>query len=1303
MIAHILMSYAGGPVAMGMQLLQQVALYSTPAFMHQASLLYYKLKPLAHNHAHWLVEDCLDKAASLSANTVMLSFKGMRLLDYATNPTRCGVGFATSQLLANLASYYTDNKDAQAAMLFLGREAGFMAVDAYQQYDANLSESGAYEHELNRALTIWGSILGKTYGESFVYGIHAVTQFKNELYQAVGWTEHSAITEINKSIEAVRKRLTGLESYKRLESMLQQSEELLKPLQGYFLSSQLVFQKFRSIQEEINYWRERTLQEIEGWVYKTIVPDSNYQKYATFYLLQAKLAMLQHRVLDAERELKYSENMLAETSPASTNLSELQRNHEQSKMRYQALQLEANQCREELNVVWESTPKAAQLHLMKDAHENEFVTRMKLEEKRLDKEFKEGHDANNEDVESASVALEEATIEHQKSVDLSISAEIKMIEVLTSIEEKDLDISSSMFHNGTERAAEIWTTEQYDLIQAYDCFVQYEKELAQAKIQLQKSEALYQAAQQNHDINENMIYAIDQLNGNKDIVWDEHKLSNAVQNKTSDEFANAAIDVFVNLGVIERDHAISRMYDTFKRSVDKTRHNKLVHSTAQFNNKVKEVKSDYRAMRVSMGTAFLEKLNEAKSNYIALSENVDQLASKADLAREKYLNLTPVETREKYLSQFECARESLERARWESTHNIESIHQIIVTIGQPEIAIGAFLQENEQAIENHLGWYLARSASVWLAEYKHLFLSFSNFHSINKDRNEMFSEFRSKGVDPSTIAEQKSRIDEFISEQILQDARNYFLDSQRVEGTSDNPELIVNRILYILDRGMGRLNRDPKVPLGVGGKPLSTLLTESLSMRSDDETKRLIYQALQENTKSESINVVGQWTPPPPPPPVQVSKPRKKKWYNKALDVVKYIANEILKNGGGGNVSSDGVSIGARGYEHFNIYRFNHQAQNILNIKQQTPSQYPTIVRNGPNINTSSAEHNHFASMMPYPRLIEILENDGVSFPTPSNSANDIITNVVTPSVQSSSTILPVSLASPVAQMVREARYQPFNNPVYPLQERASSQQAMTATSVLNYFVSTSNASISSAARNTLANAPIMPVRQASQTNTSSISTNFARLNADGTRSDYGFPIYQHEPNESSFPIHNEVDGLYEGMPIEQALGQRLGTPIHHVEPNFTSLPIFTQAAILYMLRRNYSHNSEYVPNEKHRQAAPREVSIDPFYYQPEKAEKLLHEALEKRYQSKNGKQYYSPIRDINGDLHVFVFQPTHNDNREYHGYLYETTDGKRSINEDILNVAKIWREDGSISKTEYKKMVNNKMNWAKGSKKEFR
>lgn len=293
--------------------------------------------------------------------------------------------------------------------------------------------------------------------------------------------------------------------------------------------------------------------------------------------------------------------------------------------------------------------------------------------------------------------------------------------------------------------------------------------------------------------------------------------------------------------------------------------------------------------------------------------------------------------------------------------------------------------------------------------------------------------------------------------------------------------------------------------------------------------------------------------------------------------MVKYIAKEILKNGGGGNVNSNGVSIGARGYEHFNIYRFNHQAQNILNIKQQTPSQHPVIQRNGSNINTSSAEHNHFASMMPYPRLIDILENDGVSFPTPSNSANDIITNVITPSVQSSSTILPVSLISPVAQMVREARYQPSNNPVYPLQERASSQRAMTATSVLNYFVSTSNASISSAARNTLANAPIMPVRQVSQTNTSSISTNFARLNADGTRSDYGFPIHQHEPSESSFPIHDELDRQHQGMPIDQALAQRLETPVG--QPGFnwnhTIFPIVAPSFLLYLRSQNRSEEDQ--------------------------------------------------------------------------------------------------------------------------------
>jgi hypothetical protein len=202
-----------------------------------------------------------------------------------------------------------------------------------------------------------------------------------------------------------------------------------------------------------------------------------------------------------------------------------------------------------------------------------------------------------------------------------------------------------------------------------------------------------------------------------------------------------------------------------------------------------------------------------------------------------------------------------------------------------------------------------------------------------------------------------------------------------------------------------------------------------------------------------------------------------------------------------------------------------------------------------------------------------------------------------------------------------------------------------------------------------------------------------------------------------TYPIHQQEPPIYVGISPDTRLDleQNESFPARvDQEPNILVFPVADPLPIIFehpiqeqisgiYYRYQSSNEPEYQPNEKHRYEVPGSQSIDPFYHQPLKAERLLHEAIEKGYQTKDGKQYYAPIRDTKGDLHVFVFQPTHNDGREYHGYLYETSEGKNNIDNDILNVAKLWKDKDIIDKKEYKKIITNKMDWEKGPKKEFR
>lgn len=258
------------------------------------------------------------------------------------------------------------------------------------------------------------------------------------------------------------------------------------------------------------------------------------------------------------------------------------------------------------------------------------------------------------------------------------------------------------------------------------------------------------------------------------------------------------------------------------------------------------------------------------------------------------------------------------------------------------------------------------------------------------------------------------------------------------------------------------------------------------------------------------------------------------------------------------------MSVGARGYEHFNVHRFNNQGQNVLNIKQRHPSEQRIFDKNISNIDPHHSARDNLTSMMPYPRLIDILEHDDVAFPVPSNISTDHITDIVSPSVQLSTTRLPLSLMSPVAQMVTQARHQPSQNGVFPHQQGIISQQSGTASPILNYFMPAAEA-----------HPLVIYVGMAAASAATGLLVARQSQIASDQPHDTNFPVHQHEPSLSSFPIHDDLGSHLEGMPIEQVLAQRLETPVE--QPGFdiasTVFPVLAPSAMLYLRNINNNRN----------------------------------------------------------------------------------------------------------------------------------
>jgi ankyrin repeat protein len=1060
MLAHVLMSYSGGPVTMGLQLLQQVALYSTPAFMHKASLMYYKVKPFIHNHTNWLIEDCFDSAATLSSNTVFIGFKGMRLIDYATNPTRCGVGLATSHILANLAGYYTSNKDAQAAMLFMGREIGFTAVDAYQYYGAqqsSVSESLAFETELNQGLTIWGSILGKAQGEAFVYGIHSISQFKNEFYQAIGWAEHTAIEAAADAVRDIRQRLISLESFNALEAALQESTEVLTPLQGYLSTSKTLFLKVQQAQKEVHYWRDRTLQEIEGWIYDNIIPESNYQKYASFYLIQTKLSLLSHKLLESEAEKKYAQTVLDEATNASISTQSAKQSLDKATAKFEEMQQSVAQCREEMQAIWDSTPKAIRSANLEDAHNNELLSRVDLEEATIQRDYVVQHEGSPEIIEEAETAVLQLKEDNFQAAAISTTAEQALREVSTSLEEGYLSERLTHRHHNIEQAAISWRTHQTTLLNAYDDFIQSEISLEKSRAVMEEHSHAFKIAQQAYDENEQKLYDVEHP-GPIDIY---KTVDNAVRDNQGDDYKKKVIKIVIDdiaaTGVVSVADAYHRMEPTFitaqdSKQWDLRRDHLVKRATEQFNQVLSDYKENYLNARVTLTGA----LNAAHEKYISSSNDYDIIKQDADTARLKYVALLPLNEQQEFESIYQSAKIFSDDSHWKSTHNPEHINQVISVLGQPEIAMGAFLEENRLTLNVHLNRNLFQSMAIWLIEYKYLFVH-GNVETMLGEQSALFKDIQGGILTPDIISEQKNKIDTAISENILINAEN-ITKSNISHDDSGYAEAVAKNVIIILHRGLGNYNVDESSALMVGSEPLIEKLTAMISENDEAGAITAIFQSLQENTSSISINRFGKYQPPQPAPEVAAPAKKKKGFLQSVWDGVRNAAEtvvtEVLKNGVGGRADGNGAYVGLRGYEHFEVYRFNNQAKNILNLNQVSSNNNPNLKVNNNyratfvtgQIDATAAQNlGHDANfhssnaMMPYPHLHELLENAGIAFPThlPNQSGselhhqvdplNDIANLAGNPSPSHS-----LSLASPVEQMVRQAMHQANQGPMPP-------------------------------------------------------------------------------------------------------------------------------------------------------------------------------------------------------------------------------------------------------------------------------
>jgi ankyrin repeat protein len=194
-----------GPYFIPIELAKQGCLYAVPTIKKQAGQLYYTIKPGIHNYTWPCISNGFDYGATGISYASDGVFGLMSLNDWYNNfaPRAIGVGCGIG-LLKLAQKLGVKNKECQAAVLFLAKEASYALVDAYNKTSPENKAHNAQAYlnidkNLDHAYEVWTSILGKENGEKFVNAFHFIHQYQEKTYSYLGEMERAFLDPLAKN------------------------------------------------------------------------------------------------------------------------------------------------------------------------------------------------------------------------------------------------------------------------------------------------------------------------------------------------------------------------------------------------------------------------------------------------------------------------------------------------------------------------------------------------------------------------------------------------------------------------------------------------------------------------------------------------------------------------------------------------------------------------------------------------------------------------------------------------------------------------------------------------------------------------------------------------------------------------------------------------------------------------------------------------------------------------------------------------------------------------------------------------
>ncbi len=914
----ILTAYKG-PVGMTVAAVHQLLLYRMPTAIRNASALYYKVKPIIHNHAPRIVEVGLDEAAAITSEVTNGVFTVLNLVDIAANPSRRMAGYVTSMGMANIASRFTDNLEIQGAAYFFGREVGMFEVEAYQSYERPHSEA-AMNEELSRAYNLWSSLFGKNVGECVVSTMHQFTVMHQSLRESVGWFEHVVLSYMGTKLTTIQNAVADI-------GLHELEKSIVSALSMTSLSTQAMYSLMQFYSREIQQLREQVLTNIEHKIVENLLPDSEHRDVTLKYLLLNQTVLLSQklmetkdaqsaqgnkvRALEEERDI-LDVNAIEEKLLLDTDILKEKNRLLKINQQCDALAEQITESKKAYNTIWEKTPKGGLEFKSKEAQQNCFNEKIKIEGLKLQIQFLKNHKVDESTMTEVNNQLQEAEkalVDFQATLE---ATEADWLKLANPVEREQLPKHKEEMGRKLEEHLNTFKQEQSNVFEQLDKFLSSKNDLSGKWNDYKNAEQKIDILKRNFDVFDLQIKAID----NPPFFNSRDTVENALDQYPTDcdQVVRLILDKLVATGMINLEDANAQIKNSLVHAFNSHSH-KADRLNKVLTHHYKMLSGDYRTSLVQQRMQLQKQIEAAVCEFKVASDNYGVQQSIVQQNKVAYEALVGASADGLVIEQI-----FNQPNNWDMVHNGDDIRTTLTLLGQSQMTVNAMIDSGGPSSQPHKAASLART----LVNYKYLFIAAPSIDVRLQEIDALTADLVKQTLDPIHIAVLKQNMDSQIADQLLNNSVS-LTSQQRATSISNQ---IQNGFRY---------NEGQDFVFESKGSSLSQTLESGFEAQDVSSAKQAIVNVLQDQTSAISIAEAGVYSSPVVVPHVPSNPHGLKRWWDNSKEIAVHYGKEILKITGGfsGSIDSGGVSAG---FTYGNQYR-------VMQFQPPKPLPLFTIMR----------------------------------------------------------------------------------------------------------------------------------------------------------------------------------------------------------------------------------------------------------------------------------------------------------------------------------------------------------------------